>query len=47
MFEFEDLESSNLIDERFTEVFYNGCIPECEDPYDYITTKEATEYAGH
>ena len=40
MSEFEVLEDNGLIDERHFEALYNGGIPECDDPYDYIKVKE-------
>lgn len=43
MFEIEIEPYEELIDERHSEVFYNGCIPACEDPFDYITAKEAVK----
>ena len=44
MYDFDELERWNLIDERFAEALYNGGIPECADPYDYMDVKEVLYY---
>lgn len=38
MDEFETYEG--LIDERYADVFYDGCFGETEDPLDYVDIKE-------
>lgn len=39
-------EYEHLIDERYSEVFYNGCFEDYEDPCDYINNKEVITYVN-
>lgn len=33
-----------MINEKHTDVFYNGGFDPCEDPYDFIEVKEVSTY---
>lgn len=46
MFEISIDDYEDLIDERHTEVLYNGCVECYEDPFDFITVEECVAKEG-
>ena len=47
MFGIEIPEQGSIVDERYTDVHYNGCIEEFEDPMDYFSADKLLKEAEH